>query len=252
AVGGTTLGIAAAIAGVKTTMRLSPIRLPRLDAAMPLVDARVLAFACAVGAVTAIAFGMVPALFMARGDVQGPLRDAGRSADGGRRRAARSVLVAGEVALAVMLLVGAALLGRAFQRLVSQNPGFRPSRTVTVSLELPYSYRDFRKIADFYSQLLASIRAQPEVSSAGATTFLPLDAAWRLPYVVNGRPRPADNDLPQAQHDVVDEDYFKTIGVPLVKGRFFDARDTADAPGVVLVNEAFAKRELGGADPLTQ
>jgi len=252
AAGGTLLGVLVATAGVRALVWLSPIQVPRFDATAAWIDGRVLIFACAIAAFTAVAFGMVPALFMARGDVQRPLRDAGRGDVGGGRRAVRSALVVAEVALAVMLLVGAALLGRAFQHLVEQDPGFEPARTVTVSLELPYSYRDFRKIADFYSQLLTSIRAQPVVSSAGATTFLPLDAAWRMPFVVSGRPRPADNDLPQAQQNVVDEDYFKTIGVPLVKGRFLDARDTVDAPGAVLVNEAFARRELTGIDPLAQ
>jgi predicted permease len=252
AAGGTLLGVAAGAAGVKALIALSPVQLPRVDPAASLVDTRALLFACIVAALTAIAFGMVPALFMARGDVQRSLRDAGRSGASAGGRTARGVLVVAEVALAVMLLVGAALLGRAFQRLVAQDPGFQPASTVTVSLQLPYSYRDFRKIADFYSQLLTSIRAQTAVTSAGATTFLPLDAAWRLPYRLDGRPAPAQADEWQAQHNVADEDYFKTIGVPLVKGRFFDARDTADAPGAVLVNEAFVRRELTGVDPLTQ
>jgi len=193
----------------------------------------------------------VPAVFMARGDVQRPLNDAGRGGHGGgSRRTLRSALVVAEIGLAVMLLVGAALLGRAFQRLLQQDPGFRSARTIAVSLELPYSYRDFRKIADVYSQLLTSIRAQPGVSSAGATTFLPLDSGWRLPFAVNGRPRPSDADMPQAQQHVVDEDYFRSIGVPLLKGRFFDAHDTVEAPGAVIVNEALARREWPNDDPL--
>ena len=252
AAAGAVLGVAVAAGGVKAMVWLSPVQVPRFESGGALLDVRVLAFACAMAAFTAIAFGMVPALFMARGDVQRPLRDAGRSGDFGSRRLARSALVVAEVALAVMLLVGAALLGRAFQHLVRQDPGFRAPRTVTVSVELPYSYNDFRKISDFYARLLESLRRQPLVTSAGATTFLPLDAAWRLPFVVMGRPRAAEADLPQAQHDVVDEDYFKTIGVPLVKGRFFDPRDTADAPGVVLVNEALVRREWRDADPLAQ
>ncbi len=252
AAAGTALGIAFAVAGVKAMTRLSPIQLPRVDTAGAVLDLRVLAFACAVAALTAVAFGIVPALFMARGDVQRPLRDAGRSADGGSKRTARSALVVAEVALAVMLLVGAALLGRAFQHLVSQDPGFRAPRSVAVSLELPYSYRDYRKISDFYSQLLSAVRSNPLVTAAGATTFLPLEAAWRLPFVVSGRPREAEADLPQAQHNVVDEGYFATLGVPIVKGRSFDVRDNADAPGVVLVNEALVRREWPGADPLAQ
>ena len=250
---GAILGVAVAIAGVKLLIIVSPIDIPRLDASGLGVDARVLGFGTMIAALTAMAFGLVPAFFMARGDVQRSLSDAGRSGGGaaaGRR--ARQVLVSAEVALAVMLLVGASLLARAFQRLLEEDPGFHPARIVTVDIQLPYSYNDFRKIADFYARLLESVRRQPGVIHAGATTFLPLDAAWRLPFMVSGRPRPSDNDMPQAQQQVIDDDYFRTIGVPLMKGRLFDARDDVDAPGAVIVNEAMARREWPNADPLAQ
>jgi putative ABC transport system permease protein len=256
---GTTLGVAVAVFAVKAMVRASPVQVPRLletGIGSGMVDLRVLAFACAVAVTTAIAFGVVPALFMARGpggDIQRPLRESGRGTDGaGARRKARSALVVAEVALAVMLLVGAALLARSFQRLVAQDPGFSPSRVVSVNLELPYVYSDFRKIADFYSRLLTSIRSQRNVTHAGATTFLPLDAAWRLPFLIGGRPRPAQNEMPQAQHQAIDEEYFRAIGVPLVKGRFFDPRDTSDAPAVVVVNDALARREWPNGDPIGQ
>jgi putative ABC transport system permease protein len=203
--------------------------------------------------VTALAFGVVPAILMARGDMQRPLRESGRGADGtGARRRTHNALVVAEVGLAVMLLVGAALLGRSFQRLVQEDPGFQPARVVTVNLDLPNSYRDFRKIADFYDQLLTSLRAQPGVSDAGLANFLPLDAAWRLRFLIDGRPRPSAEDTPLAQHQSIDEHYFKVIGVPLLKGRFFEPHDTVDAPGVVLINEALARREWPNEDPIGQ
>jgi putative ABC transport system permease protein len=152
----------------------------------------------------------------------------------------------------VMLLVGAALLGRSFQQLVAQDPGFRPQRVVTLNLELPFRYGDYRKIADFYGQLLTNVRRQPGVADAGLANFLPLTPGWRLPFVIDGRPRPTAEDAPQAQHLSVDEEYFKVLGVPLLAGRFFDPRDTADAPGVVIVNEALAKREWPAENPLGQ
>ncbi len=247
---GSTLGSAVALVVIKVVVATSPIPVPRVTAIG--LDLRVLIFASAIAVITAAAFGVGPAWFMARADTPRGLREAGRGTDGSARHQARSLLVIAEVALAVMLLVGAALLGRSFLRLLDQQPGFRPSHTVAVNLELPYSYRDFRKIADFYSALLTSIRAQPGVASAGLTTFLPLDAAWRLPFLVDGRPRPADQDGPQAQQQVIDEDYFRTIGVPLLQGRFFDVRDTVDAPGAVVINEALARREWPHADPLAQ
>lgn len=251
AVAGTTAGVALAMASVKALIAVSPIEVPRLDAVG--VDLRVLGFAVVVAALTAIGFGVVPALLMARGDIQKPLKDAGRGSDGGAaRKRARSLLVAGEVALAVMLLVGAGLLARSFQRLVTEDPGFRPVRVVTVNLELPFRYADFRKIADFYGQLLTAIRRQPGVADAGLANFLPLTPAWRLPFSIEGRPQPAAEEAPQAQHQSVDENYFKVIGVPLLAGRFFDPRDTAEAPGVVIVNEALAKREWPRENPIGQ
>jgi len=248
---GTGLGIFVAVASVRMLIRVTPVAIPRLtvDAGLG-IDPRILLFVCAVAVLTAVAFGLVPALFMARGDVQGPLRDAARGADGsGARRHARSALVVAEVGLAVMLLVGAALLARSFERLVREDPTFRSARTVTVSVELPYSYTDWKKIPDFYDQLLASLRAQSGVTMTGATNFLPFDAAWRGPIGVPEHPR-IGTDEGQAQHQTVDEDYFRVISVPLLKGRLFDRRDTVDSPGVVIVNDAFARHEWPTEDPI--
>jgi putative ABC transport system permease protein len=248
---GTAAGVVLAVASVRALVATSPIPLPRLDDVS--VDGRLLVFAVAVASITSIAFGVVPAMLMARGDVQRPLKESGRGGDGsGTRRRARSVLVVAEIGLAIMLLVGAALLGRSFQRLVQQDPGFQSARVVTVNLELPYSYRDFKKISDFYDQLLTSLRTQPGVTDAGLANFLPLDAGWRMRFLIDGRPRPAADEAPLAQHQSVDENYFKVIGVPLLKGRLFEPHDTVDGQGVVIINEALARREWPDEDPLGQ
>src|SRR3954465_9115828 len=248
---GTALGVAVALAAIKGLIAATPVELPRLTTIG--VDGRMLLFAIAVAVATAIAFGVVPAMLMARGDMQRPLKEAGRGGDaGGARRRARSTLVVAEIGLAVMLLVGAVLLARSFQRLLQQNPGFTPAHAVTARVELPYSYSDWPKIVDFYDRALASVRRQPGVTNAGATNFLPLEAAWRGPFFIQGRPRPRSGDEPQAQHQTVDEDYFRAVGVPLIRGRFFAATDDADAPGVVIVNDALAKRQWPGADPVGQ
>jgi predicted permease len=123
---------------------------------------------------------------------------------------------------------------------------------VTAKVELPYSYSDWRKIVDFYDRVLTSLRAEPGVTTAGASNFLPLDAAWRGPFFVQGRPRPQAGDAPQAQHQTIDDDYFRVLGVSLVKGRFFGPRDTSDAPGVVIVNDTLARRQWPGDDPIGQ
>jgi predicted permease len=244
---GTALGVAVAAAAVRVLVRLTPVPIPRWSATGGL-ESRVLVFACLLAALTAIAFGIVPAVFMARGDVQRPLKDGARGADAsGARRRARSALVVAEVGLAVMLLVGAGLLARSFSRLVSEDPTFSSGRTVTVSVELPYSYSDWNKIPGFYDQLLKDLRAQPGVTMASVTNFLPFDAAWRGPIGVPEHPR-SGADETQTQHQTVDEDYFRSIGVPLLKGRTFDSRDTMNAPGVVVVNEAFARKEWPDED----
>ena len=245
---GTGLGVAVAAAAVRLLVATTPVDLPRLTSVG--VDTRVLLFAVALA--TSIAFGVVPAILMARGDVQRALKESGRGESGAARSRARGLLVVAEIGLAVMLLVGAALLGRSFQRLVQEDPGFQPARVLTVNLDLPASYSDFRKIADFYDRLLASLRAAPGVADAGLANFLPLDAGWRLPFVIDGRPQPAAGDAPMAQHQSVDEDYFKVIGVPLVKGRFFEPHDGVAAPGAVIINEALARREWPNQDPIGQ
>jgi predicted permease len=251
AVMGTALGVAVAVGSVKALVAAAPVELPRLAGIG--LDPRMLLFATALALLTAIAFGVIPAMLMARGDMQRPLKESGRGGDGGgARRRARSTLVIAEIGLAVVLLVGAALLTRSFQRLVQQDPGFRAAHAVTAKVELPYSYTDFAKIADFYDRLLTSVRAQPGVSIAGGSNFLPLEAAWRGPFFIQGRPRARSGDESQAQAQTIDSDYFRALGVPLVKGRFFNANDTAEAPGVIIVNDALARRQWANEDPIGQ
>jgi putative ABC transport system permease protein len=242
-------GITVAVVSVRALVAASPVPVPRVEAIG--IDGRLLAFAIALAAATALAFGVVPAWLMARGDVQRPLKESGRGADGGNARArARSLLVVGEVALAVMLLVGAMLLARSFQQLVRQDPGFAGTQAVTAKVELPYSYEDWNSVVGFYDRLLASLRTEAGVSAVGASNFLPLDAAWRGPFFIDGRPHPRAGEEPQAQHQTVDEGYFHALGVPLVAGRFFEPRDTAEAPGVVIVNDVLAKRQWPGESPI--
>ena len=229
AVMGTALGVGRGRGvGARRWSRRRRCELPRLAGVG--VDGRMLLFAVALALVTAIAFGVVPAMLMARGDMQRPLKESGRGGDGsGARRRARSALVVAEIGLAVMLLVGAALLARSFQRLVAAGPrlqagarGHREGRAAVLVLRLAEDRRLLRSPADVAAH---ASRACP---IAGASNFLPLEAAWRGPFFIQGRPRPRSGDEAQAQHQTVDDDYFRALGVPLVKGRFFDPRDTAD------------------------
>jgi putative ABC transport system permease protein len=225
------------------------VEVPRLASVG--VDLRVLGFAVAVAALTAVAFGVVPAILMAwRHAAAAEGIGAGGDAGGARPRAQPAGCcrsrprrhVAGRC-----LAAGAGASSASFSRIRDSS-----DRVVTVNLDLPNSYRDFKKIADYYDQLLASLRAQPGVTDAGLANFLPLDAAWRLRFLIEGRPSPAAEDAPLAQHQSVDDDYFKVIGVPLLKGRPFEPHDTVDAPGVVVINEALARREWPNQDPIGQ
>ena len=226
AVMGTALGVAVAVGSVKALVAATPVELPRLDERRP----RWRGCCCLPSRsalLTAIAFGVVPAMLMARGDMQRPLKESGRGGDGsGARRRARSVLVVAEVGLAVMLLVGAALLARSFQRLVQQDPGFKPARAVTAKVELPYCYADFKKIVDFYDRLLTSLRAQPGVTVAGAQQ-LPAARGGVARAVLHPGPAAAARGRRAAgAAPEVDEDYFRAIGVPLRQGPFLRRRAT--------------------------
>ena len=206
-----------------------------------------LLFAVTMALVTAIAFGVVPAMLMARGDMQRPLKESGRGGDGsGARRRARSVLVVAEIGLAVMLLVGAALLARSFQRLVQQDPGFKPAHAVTARVELPYCVSDWKKIADFYDRLLI-VAAHRAGRVDRRRQQLPAARGGVARAVLHSRAAAAERRRRAAgAASDVDDDYFRALGVPLVKGRFFEPRDTADAPGAIIINEALARRQWPG------
>jgi putative ABC transport system permease protein len=241
AAGGTALGLLIAWAGVKVLGVASPIRIPRLEAVG--VDARVLLFTAGLAILTAIVFGLVPALLASRTDLQQALREGGRGTGGGAARRVRQALVVGEVALSVALLVAAGLVMRSVDRLVREDPGLKPGNILTASLNLPSNtYRDWTQVARFYEDLTDALRRQPGVEAATTSNFLPLATGWRIPFAIEGRPPVAAEDRPQAQYHTVGTGYFATLGVPLMAGRTFDTHDTLDSRGVVVLNEAMARR----------
>ena len=249
AAAGAALGMVCAAVGIALLLRFAPVEIPRLDQVA--VDARALLFAAGVTVSTVILFGMTPAVLLTRTDLQSVLKTGVRGASsgsGGSR--ARRVLVAAEVALAVMLLVAAGLLVRTVERLVHEDPGFSASGVVTASVELPErAYRDWPSVARFYGELGRRLRDAPSVT-AGLANVQALAPGWRIPFVIEGRPRPKAGEEANVQHVTIDETYFATLGVPLVRGRWFTERDAADAPGVVLVNETLAKAYWPGEDPV--
>ena len=239
-VAGAAVGLAVAVLSIKALMAASPVRIPRADSIG--IDAPVLVFATVVAAVTALAFGLVPAFILSRSELQDALKD-GSKGSGTQGRALRSALVVIEVALAVILLSGAGLLVRSVTRMLAVNTGVDPALTITVDMQLPdAAYREWPKVEQFYASLVRAIQQRPGVVAAGTSTFLPLQTGWRLPYVpVGAGPFPVGEE-PMAQFHSADAGYFAAVRAPIVRGRPFDAHDDVGSTPVVIVNETLARR----------
>lgn len=239
AIVGAALGLVVAVSSVRGLLAWSPIRIPRAEGVG--VDLSVLTFATVVAVLTAIAFGLVPALFMSRAELQNALKD-GTKGSGARGKRLRNALVIAEVALAVMLLAGSGLLIRSVSKLVRVDAGLDPTSSITVDLQLPdAAYKDWERVDQFYSSLTQNLRPNPEIVAVGDANFLPLEPGWRIGYQVVENPvDPAQ--APQAQFHIADEGYFNALRVPLVAGRGFTAHDDALSPPVIIINEAMARQ----------
>jgi putative ABC transport system permease protein len=255
AVGGT-LGLFVAVWGVDGLVQLSPSSLPRLHDVG--VDWTVLAFTAALSLATGILFGLAPAVQGSHADLHQVMREAARSATAaGRATRVRSALVAGEFALALVLLVGAALLVQSFWRLQRVHLGFNPSSVLTARLWLPqpnlpetgpYFTHDAR--VSFYRRVLDRIAALPGVEAAGGVTSLPLaGATGRSAFTIEGRPA-ATGDVPMSEASFVTPGYFHALGIDLVRGRLFDHHDDVKAPLALLVSESFARQFFPGEEAL--
>jgi predicted permease len=259
---GSLAGVVLAFAGVRLLVTATPVPIPRLDEVG--LDARVLIFALGVAAATAIGFGLLPALFLSGVDSQQTLKESTRTTTSRRREHTRRLLVVAEIGLAVMLLFGAGLLIRTVSNLARQDPGFaraaaaasgaRPTTVLTASVQLTRStYPQWAQVAQFYATLLDRLRQSPEIESVGGSNTLPLESSWRMPYRVRGRVDAASQaEAPQAQYQTVSEGYFESLGVPLMAGRAFDAHDTADSEGVVVINQTLARQQFGRENPVGQ
>jgi predicted permease len=245
-----TLGGAAGILLAKWAIEalrvLGPEQLPRLQAIS--IDGKILLFTLALTLLTSVLFGLAPALQSGRVDLNELLKEGGRSGAGGKRqRRLRDALVVAEVALALVLLVGAGLLMRSFWKLQQADSGFQAERVLTASLSLPGArYREAPKVAAFQEQLLERLAALPDVQVAGLTSDLP----WtgydeNASFNIEGRAS-APDDRPSARYHFVSPDYFRAIGVPLLEGRFFNVADRQGAPRVVLINQSLAERYWAG------
>jgi putative ABC transport system permease protein len=215
------------------------------------MDWRVLGFTLLVSLVTGLVFGMVPAMHSAKTQLTETLKEGGRgSGEGARRNRLRGGLVVAELAIAVVLLVGAGLLIQSLWRLRQVSPGFQPQNVLTFNLALPEVRYPTEKQSQFYHDLVTRIASLPGVESASAVLPLPLSGdRFGLSFKIDGRPVPK-KDEPSADFFAVDVGYFKAMGIPLVKGRDFSDRDQHKSPPVIIVTETFARQFFPGEDPI--
>jgi ABC-type antimicrobial peptide transport system permease subunit len=290
-VAGGTLGVLAAYFGVRALLMIAPRTTPRLEEVS--VNLPVLSFALALTILVAAGLGILTALRATGGDVQSALAEGGRG-QGNARSSHRlgRIIIAGQMAMTLLLLVGAGLLARSLLRVLSVDPGFRTERIVAMDLSLPEANgaADLLRRTQFVSTLLDRLRVLPGVQQAGGTSFLPLagtsggNGAFVLMNEQQLTPQTKDlieasrhmsdknpdpklvkaltdffeqlfrdpNRLGQAEYIVVSDDYFGVLGVPLIRGRFFDARDGAESPHVAIISESLARSRWPNQDPLGQ
>ncbi|HEY9432835.1 MAG TPA: ABC transporter permease [Blastocatellia bacterium] len=236
------LGLLLAKLAINALVRLGPEQLPRLQ--MINLDGRILVFTILVSLLTGLLFGMAPALQSLKINLNESLKEGGRAASGGKRqRQTRGALVVAEVALALALLLGAGLLMRSFMKLQQTDPGFNPEGVLTMSIVLPgarYAYGEPQ--ISFLQRLVERVSALPGASSAGVTSDLPWTGYQNEGgFKVEGKTFPPDQ-MAQAQYHFISADYMRTIGAPLLSGRWFDARDRRGSQPVILINQAMARK----------
>jgi putative ABC transport system permease protein len=253
ALAGGAAGLLFAWWGVDLLVAASPTDLPR--AAEIGLDLRVVLFTLGVSVLTGVVFGVVPALQASRSDITESLKEGGRGSTEGGRSRVRSVLVVSEFALSLVLLVGAGLLAQSFARLLGVSPGFDPSGVVTADVVFRgdrFAQGGAQRTAAL-EEIVQGAAGMPGVSAVGAVSPLPLGGNFiAYSFQIVGQPPPEPGRAPSADFRSVTPDYFRVMGIPLVRGRGFDARDGADSQRVAVINETFARKYFPDQNPLGQ
>ena len=256
------LGLLVAAWSMGAVHMLGPNVLPRAGEVR--LDSSVLLFTLGVSLLTGILFGMIPAVQSSALDLHSALKEGGRTGQPSGTHRGRAFLVIAQVALSMVLLIGAGLMLKSLGRLFSVNPGFNASGVLTMQMSLPRSTyidadleRAFNRAATgraaaFIGDVMERVRHLPGVKAAAFSTALPLGGDnWAKNVTLHDRPLPAHaSDLPPFEYRVVAGDFFRTLGVPILKGRAFDDRDALGGQDVVIVSEEFARRYWSGAEPL--
>lgn len=244
-------GLALAIWGVRVLVDLMPKDTPRLEEIR--LDYRVVLFTLGVSVLTGIVFGLAPAFQAARTDLNEVLKEGGRGGtEGVHRLRLRSLLVVSEFALALVLLIAAGLMIKSLQRLQDVKPGFDSANLLTMRLDLPTTkYAQFSQSQSFFEQLFDRLQARSEVKSVGAINLLPFGGSGGdRSFTIEDQPVAEGQPHPDEQIRFVSAGYFRTMGIPLLKGRDFTSRDLPDTPQVVIANQALVRRYWPNEDAL--
>jgi putative ABC transport system permease protein len=251
AIFGAAAGTMLAIWAIDLVKSIGTQTIPRLNEVH--IDPTVLFFTLAVAFATGLTFGLVPGLASGKLDLTESLKEGGRGSTTGRRHnRLRNALVIGEVALALVLLTGAGLLLKSFVRLESVHPGFNPAHVLTAEISLPaLRYPDKQSQVNFFAELERRASRLPGVSHVGLTTILPMSGINSdSSFDIEGRPSDETHPGPDEEFRQVSPEYFSTLEIPLVRGRFFSAADKLDAPPVVIINQALAERYWPNEDAI--
>jgi len=245
-------GLLLAEGAIRALRYWNPGNLPRIEEIH--LDGRVLAFTFLVSLLSGILFGLVPALQASRAAPGESLKEGGRSGTpGASRHRIHAALVVSEIALSLMLLIGAGLFVRSFVRLQQVSPGFQapPENLLTMRISpAGVNYDDAVKLTAFYERLLERVRQMPGVESAAVSDSLPPDREADADTFVIAGQQWSQEANPSVSAPLVSVDYFRALGIPLLRGRYFTAEDTANSPPVVIISEAMARRYFAGRDPI--
>ena len=248
------LGLLLAWGGVQGFIAFSPGNIPRLSELG--VDWEILTYSLLLTFATGLLFGLAPALKSSRPELSSALREGSRTGGGGfsllRRHRLRNLLVIGEVAMALVLLVGAGLMVRSFTALLSEDTGLKADRVLTVEISLPeYKYSTSDQQRQFFEELLARTASVQSIQQAGVINALPFGGhQWMWSFRVAGSESGGKLVKGGADYRLVTPGYFRAMGIPILRGRSFTAEDRADLPGAFIINEAFAREKLPNREAL--
>ena len=249
ALAGGGLGLLLAYAAIGPVQKLSAGSIPRVQDVS--IDGAVLAFSLGLTLLTGIIFGLAPAWQASRPGLGEVLKEGGRSSAVSSGRWLQNGLMIAEVALSIVLLVGAVLLLRSFSRITGIDPGFRPDNVLAFRVTLPAkSYPEAHERIAFYDTLLEKLGALPQVRSAGMIQSLPMRGNYVLSFTIQGRPVPKPGAGNSANHRSASPGYFQALGIPLKRGRVFTEQDAEKSPMVAVVDEAFVQRHFPNEDPI--